>query len=80
MVSEISDHGSLAHALGQNILWQECVADEVLHLMVDRKQKETGQDQGPGITIKGMTPKTYLLKFPQPPKIGPPARNEAFNT
>jgi hypothetical protein len=35
----------------------ECVEEEAVHVMVDRKQRK-----GPGITFKGTTPLAYFLQ------------------
>jgi hypothetical protein len=61
--------------------WQECVEEEPLHLMEDRKKtarKELGtrrnlQRPAPRYLFLPATP--YLLKFPQPPK-----RSHRFKT
>jgi hypothetical protein len=49
-------------------MWQECVAEEVLHLIVDRKQRERERErererkeQRPGTTLKGIPPVTYFI-------------------
>jgi hypothetical protein len=62
------------------------VEEEAVHLTEDRKQAETNK-LGPSITFKGMPQlgafplgRFYLLKFSEPPKIAPPAGNQAVNT
>jgi hypothetical protein len=55
--------------LGRVSWQQECVVENVLQLMLTKKQRLE-----PGITFKGSP---HLLKFPEPPKIVPPTRDQA---
>jgi hypothetical protein len=53
----------------------------------DKQETERGNDWGPGIIFKVVTPvtdftylRTYHLKFPEPPKNRDIASNQVFNT
>jgi hypothetical protein len=55
MVSEVSVHGRLAFLLWQHsVSWREQMMEKLVHLMVARKQRETGRGLGPSIPSKGM--------------------------
>jgi hypothetical protein len=68
-------HGCLAHAFGQTLWPQEHVKEAVLHFMADSGGRNR---KGPGIIYPqehDLLPpaRPHLLKFPEPPKILPPA-------
>jgi hypothetical protein len=77
--------------LGRTPWQRECVAEELLHLMADRKQQRKGIQTRWGqnkIQPHGHThprdivfpDQPHLLKFLQPLKIMPPALDKIFNT
>jgi hypothetical protein len=48
--------------------WQECVREEAVHLMVDRKQRKR-KGLNTGLTFKCMLPVTHFLQLDPPPKF-----------
>jgi hypothetical protein len=51
------------------------VEEEVVHIMVDRKQCEKGKDRGPDITFNGMPPATYFLQLDSAFKVFTTSQN-----
>lgn len=61
--------------------------EEASHFMVDSKQRETGRDPGHDRAVKDICPcdlhppaRIYLLRFPDPLNIAPPAGDHTLNT
>jgi hypothetical protein len=55
--------------------------EEIVHLMVDRKQKEKQEGSRDKVSLRthSQESRSSLLKFPEPSKIALSAGNQAFN-
>jgi hypothetical protein len=66
--------------------WQQEHVKEILHLMVDKKQREgkglrTNHNLQKHVPSDLLPPgRPHLLKFSPPPKIMPPIGDQVFNT